>query len=265
MSTTLLFSMMMSIVFIVGGIILFRLVVLGTSNKTKTGTGTRTGTGTGAATRPIVYSEYANVISEDQYYRIAGTKNVPALFSYQSFLGALNDFKDLNLSKDLNVAKREIACLLSHISHEVAFQYTEQLCSDHNSNCRAKQGDKSVGFGRGVVQLTYEGNYAEYSKYVYGDTRLVQDPDAILRNPNLFWGSGLWFYRTKLQSYMQQTPSNFKMTTYTLCCYCVLHGNDGQTRGDTYKKFCSILGTDPGPDDRIYAQKGVPLNDGACY
>lgn len=213
---------------------------------------------------------YEKVITKDQYYEILATRgitpsNVKPLFTYESFMKAITTFKGFSLSSDLTVAKREIACLLTHVAHEVAFQYTEQLCAPHNVNCREKLGDKSTVYGRGSVQLSTAPNYEEFSKYVFGDTRLLQDPDMILRDPMLFWGTGAWFYMMKLKQYMIKNPPEFKMTTWRVCCFCTINADDGRTRGETYKSICKILGTTPGPDDQVYAEKGVRLTDGDCF
>lgn len=209
-------------------------------------------------------SNLSNIISEDQYYQIAGTRNVPSLFSYQSFANAVLNFKGFALSGDVSVAKREMACLLTHVKHEVSFQYTEQLCTDFNPNCRAKLGDKSMNFGRGPFQTTSDTNYADFSKYIFGDTRILQDPDMIIRDPNLFWQSGLFFYMTKLKEHILKNPPDFKMTVYRVCCWCCIYSDAYQVRGDTYRKICGILGVDSGPDSSIYAAKGTRLTNDPC-
>jgi hypothetical protein len=36
-------------------------------------------------------------------------------------------------------------------------------------------------FGRGYSQLTFEGNYRQFSRALYGDDRLVQNPDLVMQ------------------------------------------------------------------------------------
>lgn len=47
--------------------------------------------------------------------------------------------------------------------------------------------------GRGGFHLTFLNNYANYSKYRYGDSRIVQNPDLVSQPEDAFMSAG-WFW-----------------------------------------------------------------------
>ncbi len=52
-------------------------------------------------------------------------------------------------------------------------------------------------FGRGPIQLSWNANYGAFSEFLYGDMLvLLDDPDEILRDGELAFASGYWFWTT---------------------------------------------------------------------
>lgn len=194
----------------------------------------------------------AKLLPRDLYYRIIEKtpETTKPLFRYEGLAQAVSESRFFRLSADEATAKRELACLLTMAWHEVRFEYTEQLCDSGNPlNCREKMGDRSTGFGRGLVQLTGEPNYRDFSKDAFGDDRLVRDPDLVIRDASLFWQSGLWFFSKKLQRYMAAPNPSFAKAMWFLCCSCVKAGLDEPTkRARTFQRFCEMLNTWPGTD-----------------
>jgi len=57
------------------------------------------------------------------------------------------------------------------------------------------QGD--CFFGRGPIQLSWNGNYGAFSEFLYEDMLvLLDDPDEILKDGALAFASGFWFWTT---------------------------------------------------------------------
>jgi putative chitinase len=60
-------------------------------------------------------------------------------------------------------------------------------------NGNTQPGDGWRFRGRGFAQLTWRPNYAAYSLAAYGDDRIVQDPDLVVKNPDAAMSAG-WFW-----------------------------------------------------------------------
>ena len=55
------------------------------------------------------------------------------------------------------------------------------------------KGDGYKFRGRGLIQLTGKDNYEEVSQHIFGDDRLVKDPDLLLRDPVVAGKIAAWF------------------------------------------------------------------------
>jgi hypothetical protein len=50
-------------------------------------------------------------------------------------------------------------------------------------------------FGRGYIQLTWCYNYGPASTDLFGDGRLVTDPDMVAREETVAWDTAFWFWK----------------------------------------------------------------------
>lgn len=50
-------------------------------------------------------------------------------------------------------------------------------------------------YGRGYIQLSWCYNYRSASQSLFGDMRLVSDPDMVARDENLAWNTAFWFWK----------------------------------------------------------------------
>ena len=67
-------------------------------------------------------------------------------------------------------------------------------------------------YGRGPFQLSYPGNYAYFAKLAFGDDKqqfLLDWPDLVAWDPDLYFLSGMWFYMTP----QPPKPSMFDVLT----------------------------------------------------
>jgi len=65
---------------------------------------------------------------------------------------------------------------------------------------RYGNGDPTTGDGynfrgRGYIQLTFRGNYTNASNAIYGDTRLISNPDQVANDPNASALTSGWFWQ----------------------------------------------------------------------
>eukprot|EP00918_Siedleckia_nematoides_P039780 GHVU01086457.1.p1 GENE.GHVU01086457.1~~GHVU01086457.1.p1 ORF type:complete len:244 (-),score=18.41 GHVU01086457.1:98-829(-) len=68
-------------------------------------------------------------------------------------------------------------------------------CKRLGFDCRCMAGRSYQG--RGPAMLSFNYNYAQFSKHKFGDPKvLLQDPDRLLREPSLGWEAALWLWTT---------------------------------------------------------------------
>ncbi|GEM_PF-286145 len=152
--------------------------------------------------------------------------NIPndKLFNYQNLVDASKDPLFEKFSAEGTIVQRlqELAAFLANMSHETTggwegapggrdiwgFVFPAEVAwKDYDSTePNAQPGyvspsteyppaNKQSYHGRGPIQLSWNYNYGQCSKYIYGDVNtLLEDPDRILTNGKLFFQTALWFW-----------------------------------------------------------------------
>jgi predicted chitinase len=110
----------------------------------------------------------------------------------------LNTKLDLNqLAQTLNETMR--LANITNRRRETAF--LSQVVKETNYFQTLTEYGKGKGhkygnyYGRGLVQLTWKGTYAAASKDLYGDDRLVKNPDLIVEDPEVDAQVTAWYWR----------------------------------------------------------------------
>lgn len=91
---------------------------------------------------------------------------------------ALRQFISPSLSAQIQ-AKKEIKC-------------ASNSCPSSYRTGREQPG--KYYFGRGYIQLTWLYNYEQCSKELYGDNRLVDEPNLVSDTEEGAWGSAFWYW-----------------------------------------------------------------------
>lgn len=115
-----------------------------------------------------------------------------------------------SLSENLNYSKPEriVAVWPSRFNVNVAkdgklnatnFIHNPQLLANtvyanRNGNGPASSGDGYKYRGRGAIQLTFKDNYSRASQDIYGDDRLVVNPDLVSTDPEAIILTAGWFW-----------------------------------------------------------------------
>jgi putative chitinase len=121
------------------------------------------------------------------------------------FILALNSAM---LNRHINTPKR-IAAFLAQVGHESAeLRYVRELGSDQYlskydtgtlaarlGNTPEADGDGQKYRGRGLIQVTGRRNYLSCSQALFGDDRLLQQPQ-LLEQPEWACESAAWFWQT---------------------------------------------------------------------
>ncbi len=68
-------------------------------------------------------------------------------------------------------------------------------------------------YGRGYIQLTWCYNYEPASYDLFGDRRLVEDPDQIARDEQTAWNAAFWFWKVSVHSEPGVAEGRFGVTT----------------------------------------------------
>ena len=67
-------------------------------------------------------------------------------------------------------------------------------------------------YGRGYLQLSWSSNYHAASQALFGDDRLVQNPDQVASNEDIAWATAFWFWKANVRSAPGVQNGNFAMT-----------------------------------------------------
>ncbi|KAH9417298.1 hypothetical protein DERP_007295 [Dermatophagoides pteronyssinus] len=128
----------------------------------------------------------------------------------------------IRLAKDFNIDdKNELAMFLAQVYWEsVGLQHTKEIacvktkCTNNYRTGREQQ-DKYY-YGRGYIQLTWLDNYANCSLDLYGDMRLVDNPDLVSDTEEGAWGSAFWYWDKYCHNIPEIKQGYFGYTTMAI-------------------------------------------------
>jgi predicted chitinase len=120
------------------------------------------------------------------------------------------DYGNFCSEKDLQTDKKELAAFFAHIAHETRHgengKYNDGLMFTHESNTSlpyiaendnypAVPGKKY--YGRGPLQISYNGNYGYASDCILGDKKILLDnPDLVETDPVIAFKTAIYFWMT---------------------------------------------------------------------
>lgn len=152
----------------------------------------------------------------------------------------------------LITTKRELAMFLAEIVHESGGLYykREIICQkDGCPNSYRSAGDPPgiYYYGRGFIQLTWSYNYRAASYALFGDDRLVKNPDLVAQSDDYSWAVSFWFWKVNVHSKVQ--TGKFGYATRGInggeCSPCKLAC---PTRFKYYSKILPIFGVNETPN-----------------
>lgn len=111
--------------------------------------------------------------------------------------------------KDATTNKRELAAFFAHLAHETRHgengKYNDGLMYTHEINTSLPYYSESDEYppvkgkkyyGRGPLQLSYNGNYGYASDCIYGDHRLLNNPDLLENDAVAAFKAAIYFWMT---------------------------------------------------------------------
>lgn len=120
------------------------------------------------------------------------------------------DYGQFCSEKDVQINKRELAAFFAHIAHETRFgqngAYNDGLMLTHESNTTLDYfGDSDEYppvkgqkyYGRGPMQISYNGNYGYASDCIFGDEKiLLANPSLVETDPVVAFKTAIYFWMT---------------------------------------------------------------------
>jgi putative chitinase len=110
---------------------------------------------------------------------------------------------------------QRIQMFIAQIAHEsVSFKYTREIASGNAYEGRSDLGNAYAGDGkkfkgRGLIQTTGRTNYQSCSLALFGDNRLLTNPD-ILATPRYAVESACWFWKTRGLNELSDKPEDWE-------------------------------------------------------
>jgi predicted chitinase len=200
---------------------------------------------------------FERIVSRAMFDSIFPQRN--SFYTYDGLVTAAKIYPGFASSGSVTAQKREVAAFLAQVTHETgALVYIEQIVKsnycDSTPSCPCASGKRY--YGRGPLQLSWNGNYCDASQVMFGDPNTLRlDPDRMAREAWVAWGGSLWFWMTRNGAGRMTAhdamvnDAGYGETIRTINGAQECNGGDPpgiQSRVDAYKRICSLLGVTPG-------------------
>ncbi|GGM32916.1 glycoside hydrolase family 19 protein [Promicromonospora citrea] len=197
-------------------------------------------------------------VSQAQFNQFFPNRN--SFYTYQGLVEALSAYPGFANTGSETVQKREAAAFLANVSHETGglVYIVEQNTANYPHYCDRNQpygcpAGQDQYYGRGPVQLSWNFNYKAAGDALGID--LLNNPNLVATNSAIAWKTGLWYWNTQ-SGPGTMTPhdaivngAGFGETIRSINGSIECNGGNPaqvQSRVDTYLRFTSALGVDPG-------------------
>ncbi len=202
-------------------------------------------------------SGFADIVSRETFEELWRTESASgqatdlrdSFYTYEGLVAATSGFAGFCTSGDATQNRREAAAFLANIAHE-----SDSLGLVRETKCQNGSCEYGNYYGRGPIQLTWQGNYQAAGSALGRD--LVGNPDLVATDPAVAFGTALWFWNTSTGA-GSQTPhaaiqaGSFRGTIQAINGALECGGGNAtavQNRIAHYLRFCQFLGVDPGSD-----------------
>ena len=197
-------------------------------------------------------------VSQTQFNQFFPNRN--SFYTYSGLVAALSAYPGFTNSGSEAVQKREAAAFLANVSHETGglVHIVEQNTANYPHYCDTSQpygcpAGNDQYYGRGPVQLSWNFNYKAAGDALGID--LLNNPRLVQTDSAIAWKTGLWYWNTQ-NGPGTMTPhaaivngAGFGETIRSINGAIECNGGNPaqvQSRVDTYLRFTSALGVDPG-------------------
>jgi predicted chitinase len=121
------------------------------------------------------------------------------------------------------------------VSNQAVIQSWEQRWVDLE-----KKYPNNHYYGRGYLQLSWVYNYYEASQALFGNERLVQNPDLVCNDQSTAWKTAFWFWETRVHPNRQVQRGDLDEAINII--NSIDQPSQRMHRHSCYKGICSAFG-----------------------
>jgi predicted chitinase len=170
-------------------------------------------------------TEFSNAITSCGYSAQPDSKRTNMLASIQRLGGA-----------SVISTKRELAMWMAQVIHESIGLSTVREIGGSSASY-------APYYGRGYIQLTGQSNYQSASTALYGDSRLVSNPDQVASNDAISWDVSTYYWKTRVHNLSGVSAGQFGRTTRGINGgECTAYPDRAAKRCANYKKVLVAFG-----------------------
>jgi predicted chitinase len=197
-------------------------------------------------------------VSQAQFNQFFPNRN--SFYTYSGLVAALSAYPGFANSGSETIQKREAAAFLANVSHETGglVHVVEQNTANYPHYCDTSQpygcpAGHDQYYGKGPIQLSWNYNYKAAGDALGID--LLNNPRLVQTDSAIAWKTGLWYWNTQNGPGTMTAHAaivndrGFGETIRSINGSIECNGGNPaqvQSRIDTYLRFTSALGVDPG-------------------
>ncbi|XP_055349616.1 uncharacterized protein LOC129596376 [Paramacrobiotus metropolitanus] len=147
--------------------------------------------------------------------------------------------------------KRELAMFLANILHESDGLRAKEEYNPINAPYAPYPGRNY--HGRGYIMLSHYYNYRDASQALYGDLRLLENPDLVKNDDRIAWDAAFWFWKSRVHSQAGIYEGHFGVSIKFINggIECVPGGTpQARRRFEMYKKIFQTFSLPGSPIER---------------
>ncbi|XP_071733846.1 endochitinase-like [Rutidosis leptorrhynchoides] len=238
-------------------------------------------------------TDVGSIITSSVFDQMLKYRNDPrcranGFYSYPAFINAAKTYSGFGTTGSTDDRKRELAAFFAQTSHETTGGWPSApdgpfawgYCFVREKSPTSRYCDSSEWpcpqsyFGRGPIQLSHNYNYGQFGRSIGRD--LINSPDLLATNPTISFQSAIWYWMTpqsnKPSSHdvitRRWSPSAADRSAGRVSGYGVITNiinggiecgkggnNQVEDRIGFYRRYCSILGVNPGGNLDCYNQQ----------
>ncbi|KAJ1656807.1 hypothetical protein IWQ61_003691 [Dispira simplex] len=145
--------------------------------------------------------------------------------------------------------------VLANVLHESGgLKYKAEIRCQGNGGCPGEYGSPPGGpmyYGRGYIQITWKDNYSAASTALFGDDRLVTNPDQVATDESIAWGVTFHYWLTRVHTSEGVVSGRFGESVNKINGALECGGAGGAAvakRQEYYKGCLSAFGISEQPD-----------------